>query len=178
MSTDSVREFCRIARERSAANDLAMRQLYGNPGHQVGVLRQELDSMVRAIWLGHCDDSERQRLAVLFQQSGEFRAISGGRITDAEMVALANGLHGWTQRVYKFGCSFIHLSLAHDFKNQDPFAALSQTDRQEIIDHVSHYHMYPLPSDFRFDDLLPILPFVFSKIRGNLECELAALERK
>ena len=163
-------------RERSLANEQAMHQLSGLPGHQVGILRQELDSMVRAIWLGHCSAAERQRLAEMFQQSGEFRQVSGGRITDVAMVALAGRLHGWTQRVYKFGCAFIHLSTAHDFQNRDPFLELSVSDRREIIEHISNYHFIRLPETFGFADLIPVLPQVFEKIRGNLECELSHLE--
>lgn len=132
--------------------------------------------MVRAIWLGHCNPAERQRLAEMFQQSGEFRQVSGGRISDAAMVALAGRLHGWTQRVYKFGCAFIHLSTAHDFHNRDPFLELRVTDRLEIIEHISNYHFLRLPENFGFGDLVPILPQVFAKIRGNLECELSHLE--
>lgn len=153
-----------------------MNQLSRLPGHQVGILRQELDSMVRAIWLGHCNPAERHRLAEMFQQSGEFRQVSGGRITDAAMVALAGRLHGWTQRVYKFGCAFIHLSNAHDFQNRDPFVDLTDFDRREIIEHISNYHGLRLPESFGFHDLVPVLPQVFDKIRGNLECELSDLE--
>lgn len=153
-----------------------MNQLSGLPGHQVGVLRQELDSMVRAIWLGHCNASDKQRLAELFQQSGEFRKVSGGRITDTEMVSLAGSLYGWSQRVYKFGCAFIHLSNLHDYQNRDPFLDLSDLDRREIIEHISNYHSVRLNDDFSLDDLVPVLPRIFEKIRGNLECELADLE--
>ena len=176
MSSVAIREFCRIVRERSWANEQAMNQLAGLPGHQVGVLRQELDSMVRAIWLGQCDTAEQHRLAELFSESGEFRRVSGARITDAEMVALARNLHGWTQRVYKFGCAFIHLSNLHDYLNRDPFLDLSDLDRRESIEHVSNYHFLRLNDDFSFDDLVPVLPKVFDKIRGNLECELTHLE--
>lgn len=176
MSKAAIQEFCRIVRERSSTNEQAMNRLSDLPGHQVGILRQELDSMVRAIWLGHCDGVERQRLAQLFQQSGEFRQVSGGRITDAAMVALAGRLHGWTQRVYKFGCAFIHLSTAHDFHNRDPFVDLSVSDRREIIEHISNYHSIRLPETFGFADVVPVLPRVFEKIRGNLECELVILE--
>ena len=33
-----------------------------------------------------------------------------GRVTDREMVDLANRLQGWTASVYEFGRGFIHLS--------------------------------------------------------------------
>lgn len=132
--------------------------------------------MIRAIWLRHCDPGERQRLAELFQHSGELRQVSGGRITDAAMVALADRLHGWTQRVYKFGCAFIHLSTAHDFQNRDPFLDLSASERREIIEHISYYHFIRLTESFGFADIVPVLPQVFEKIRANLECELAGLE--
>ncbi|MDX2065705.1 MAG: hypothetical protein SFX74_08195 [Fimbriimonadaceae bacterium] len=153
-----------------------MNQLSGLPGHQVGILRQELDSMVRAIWLVDCDAEERQRLAEMFQEPGELLRDRGGRITDARMVNLANQFHGWTKRVYKLGCAFIHLSLAHDFQNRDPFIDLSSSDRREIIEFISQYHFVQLPDNFGFMDVVPLLPRVFDKIRSNLLCELQKLE--
>ena len=153
-----------------------MSQLAGLPGHQASVLRQELDSMVRAIWLQHCDDIERQRLIEVFLRDGEFRKQTGGRITDADMVVLSESLHNWTQRVYKFGCAFIHLSNLHDYRRRDPFLDLCEADRTEIIEHVSNYHFIRLSNDFGFNDLVHVFPQIFQKIRRNLECELERLE--
>lgn len=132
--------------------------------------------MVRAIWLKHCNVAERDRLCRVFLQTGEFRKASGGRVTDAEMVALSERLHNWTQRVYRFGCAFIHLSNLHDYEQRDPFLALSESDRREIIQHVGYYHAYPLSPTFTFADVIPVLPSVFEKISANLDCELRALE--
>lgn len=45
------------------------------------------------------------------------------------MVDIAQKLQGWTQSVYKFGCTSIHLSGLHDYKDGAPLALLSQEDR-------------------------------------------------
>ena len=49
------------------------------------------------------------------------------------MVDLAQGLHGWTQLVYRFGCSFIHLSDLHDYQARDPFNLLRFEDGPRAI---------------------------------------------
>ena len=150
----------------------------GLAGQMIAVLRQELDSMVRVIYL-LTQKSERRTALIEASVNGEkwSQDASRAKVTDKEMVDLAQTLQGWTQSVYKFGCAFIHLSSLHDYNDRDPLAQLSAQERDDILKHCRHYHGGPSNSDAGFSSLVPYLPRVLEKIAGNLECYLAALEK-
>ncbi len=134
--------------------------------------------MVRCIYL-LTQGPERRELLIDASVSGEKWPQQGSRakVTDKEMVDLAQSLQGWTQSVYKFGCAFIHLSGLHDYNDRDPLAQLPVEEREDILQHCRYYHGGPHPGAERFNDLVPYLPRVLEKISANLECYLAALEK-
>jgi hypothetical protein len=60
---DDIKKFCEILRKRSAEHSEAMNRVHDLPGIMASILRQELDSMVRAIYLlAITDIKERKRL--------------------------------------------------------------------------------------------------------------------
>lgn len=137
--------------------------------------------MVRVIYLlklkGH---GERRRL-ILSTLNGEpwkVRTMEGKlrKVTDREMVDLAQQLQGWTRSVYKFGCAFIHLSDFHNHHVQNPFDRLPSQEKQSILDHMRHYHHGPLTDSLSVEELSMYIPAVFDKITSNLECYLEDLE--
>lgn len=146
-------------------------------GQMVSVLRQELDSLVRVIYL-LTQSPERRETLIDASVGGEkwSKESSRAKVTDNEMVELAQTLQGWTRSVYKFGCAFIHLSGLHYYNDRDPLSQLPSEERRDILEHCRYYHGGPAPSAERFDDLVPYLPRVLEKIAGNLECYLVALE--
>ncbi|MFN7954962.1 MAG: hypothetical protein U0610_24765 [bacterium] len=154
-----------------------MRRLDGLPGQIVSILRQELDSMVRLIFLlAQPDRSYRHALIDAAVHDKKWTAPSSRRkITDREMVSIANGLHGWTESVYRFGCGFIHLSALHDYRSRD---ALDQLDgeKEAVLHHLRYYHGGPHQANPTFEDIEPFLPRVFEKIADNLERYVTALE--
>lgn len=172
--------FCRQIRARSMEHRQAIHLLHPKSlsAQVVAILRQELDSLVRVIYLLSITD--KQRRAELLQASIDGRkwTAPGSRksITDREMVDLAQHLHGWTQSVYRFGCGFIHLSNFHDYRQRDPMAALTSEEREAILQHMRYYHGGPTGQNPSFQDIIPYLPQVFFKIADNLECYLAELE--
>lgn len=151
----------------------------GLVGQMISVLRQELDSMVRVIYL-LAQSTERQELLIEASVRGEkwTQEASRARVTDKEMVDLAQHLQGWTQSVYKFGCAFIHLSNLHDYNDRDPLQQLPEAERRDIIAHCRHYHGGPNVGTERFKELVPYIPSVFQKIAGNLELYVVDLEKK
>ncbi len=177
---DAVAVFARQVRARSAEHAAALHVLgpAGLHSAAVGILRQELDSMVRVIFLLAMKD-RRQRMKLIEDSVAgrPWRRTNGRRITDREMVNLANTLTGWAASVYKFGCAFIHLSKFHDRAARDPFKALPTSERRHIISHVEHYHGAFRTKTPGIDDLLPLIPRVFTKVTDNLRCQLDALER-
>lgn len=150
----------------------------GLAGQMVSILRQELDSMVRVIYL-LTQRPERRELLIEASVKGEKWSQESSRVTvtDREMVDLAQGLQGWTQSVYKFGCAFIHLSGLHDYNDRDPLAQLPGEERSDILEHCRHYHGGPSIDKTGFEALVPFLPRVLDKIASNLESYLIALEK-
>ena len=98
------------------------------------------------------------------------------QITDREMVGLVNQLQGWTKSVYKFGGAFIHLSNSHAYNSKNPFESLSNTEKEDILSHMRHYHGGPSTDSPSFEELATYFPMVFVKIASNLECHLKELE--
>lgn len=137
--------------------------------------------MVRVIYLLSLGPAERDRL-IEDTLSGVRWEISTARgrkkmVTDKEMVDVAQNLEGWTLSVYRFGCAFIHLSDFHNHLARDPFMALPNEEREDVLAHMRHYHGGPA-SDFpSLDEILCYIPRVFEKIASNLECYLKNLER-
>ena len=178
LATQNLEDFCRQVRAQSQDHLSGMEQLCNLPGLQVSILRQELDSMVSVIFLlGQADRNYREQLiaesldGIRWKRSGK-----NGFVTDREMVELAQGFHGWTKSVYKFGCAFIHLSNMHDYMVRDPLVNISNEERQSILEHLRHYHGGPNSENPSFHDIVPYPPRVLEKVAGNLECYLVDLE--
>lgn len=57
---DDLDKFCNIVKKRSEENAKTIKLLYENQlyGNCVGILRQELDSMVRVLFLLTCEQSQ------------------------------------------------------------------------------------------------------------------------
>jgi hypothetical protein len=181
MEEAPVKVFCRLVRARSRENSGALRCLHkadaGFVSPMVSIVRQELDSMIRAIYLLSIAEMEyRNALVLASVENRPWRTKNGRKITDRMMVDLAQRLHGWTQSVYTFGCAFIHLSSFHDHGHRDPIKAISADERAAILRHMRYYHGGPAGPEFSLDDLVPYLPSVLEKISANLECYLKDLE--
>ena len=160
-----------------------MRRLNDLPGMMSSILRQELDSMVRVIYLLNISDLEERNRLIVQMLNGEVWTVltdkgKSKKVTDKDMVELANNLQGWTLSVYKFGCSFIHLSKYHDYSDENPFDLLSSEEQKSILKHMRYYHGGPKNSSPNFDEFVTYFPSVFDKISGNLECYLNDLELK
>lgn len=179
-SMNFLEVFCRQVRTRSEEHRRAVWLLYAErlPSPIVSILRQELDSMVRVIYLLSVPDADYREELLKASVEGRQWTEKGGkkRITDREMVNLATKLQGWTESVYRFGCAFIHLSSFHDYKERDPMHMISADEKQAILKHMRHYHGGPIEPDPKFDDLIPYLPQVFEKISSNLEHYVRDLE--
>jgi hypothetical protein len=172
--------FCRQVRQRSRENSAALALLHGQAltGNIMGVLRQELDSMVRCIFLLSVTDRQyRERLLHESVNGQKWHTQNGkGFVTDKMMVDKASELHGWSQNVYRFGCGFIHLSSFHDYSHRDPLDSLTPEERRNIAGYLRDYHHVEMDETTTFRDITHILPAVFKKISGNLECTVEELE--
>ena len=176
---ETTAQFCEIIRQRSQAHKKAIDLLSESDltGQVMSVLRQELDSMVRVIYLLSLSLNERSSLINL-TLTGKKWKIGKTRITDKQMVDLADTLNGWTKSVYKFGCAFIHLSSFHDYVNNDPFKNIDDEEYDSIKLHLNNYHDFALANHLTILEIKPYLPKVFNKIQSNLECYINHLEQQ
>lgn len=174
---EQINQFCKLVRQRSNDNRNAVKLLYDNKlyANAFAILRQELDSLVRVLHI--LLQNEEPRKIQLIES-----CLQGNRwnITDASMVTEANKLNGWEKFVYKFGCSFIHLSNLHDFNAIKPSEILTEQERTDIVSYINNYHYWDktekFPINFTLDDISLQLLNIFEKIADNLECYLKKLE--
>jgi len=145
----------------------------------VSILRQEVDSLVRVVFLLTQKDRAYRKQLIEDAVAGRRWRRPGSKqiVTDREMVDLADTLHGWTKSVYAFGCAFIHLSNFHDYRARDPLYQISDSEREAILGHLRNSHGGPHGSEPSFSDIVPLLPMVFTKIADNLECYVKSIER-
>jgi hypothetical protein len=177
--------FCDMIRNRSNENRKAIQSFHTlqeviSPAFSI--LRQELDSMIRVIYLLSVTDiAQRRRLidSTLQSKKWKVRTANGSwrDVTDREMVDLSQRLQGWTQSVYKFGCAFIHLSDFHNHLGQNPFDSLKESEREDILSQMRNYHGGPLRDNPDMAELASYVPKVFEKIASNLEYYLKQIEQ-
>lgn len=130
--------FCRMIEERSREHHEAMRVALAKGWLAItsSVLRMELDSMIRIIWLLRHPDTREQILASCV--AGQGFSEGRKRISDSEMAKCATRENDWVQAVYRFGNTFVHLTNAHDYAVHDPFRAYEHRD--EGIEFLNRYH--------------------------------------
>jgi hypothetical protein len=98
---DNTETFCRQVRARSAENQRAVAALAAAPGQLVSILRQELDSLVRVVFLLAQADTQYRKRLITESVAGKrwLRRHARQPVTDREMVELTNKRHGWTKSV-------------------------------------------------------------------------------
>lgn len=171
--------FCQILKERSAEHISAGNLLFtsGHYGQLISILRQELDSLVRVVFLLSKDLSAREHfIGQTLNNTKWTQPGSRTIVTDRQMVDLANILYGWTNSVYKLGCAFIHLSPLADYKNNNPFQHLTQIEINDIKQHLHKYHNFNLAEELTMTTISPYLLRVLDKVSSNLAYYIEFLE--
>ena len=109
MKTNNINLFCDIVTQRSgehscAINILLQQQLYGQV---ISILRQELDSMVRVMFLLSISDLNLREHFINQTLEGIKWSYPNTKkvVTDKQMVDLADKFYGWHFFVYKLGCA-------------------------------------------------------------------------
>jgi hypothetical protein len=172
-------QFCQILEERSAENVSAGQLLFNNRlyGQIISVLRQELDSLVRVVFLLSKDLNTRQYFILQTLQNTKWTLPNSRTVvTDRHMVDLTDRLHGWTNSVYKLGCALIHLSPMVDYRNSNPFHQLEPTEINDIKQHLHNYHGFQLTDPLNMDTVRPCLLRVLDKVSSNLEYYISCLK--
>ena len=175
-------KFYNLIKHRSIDNQKAFDVLYKNKlyGHCMSVLRQELDSYIRVMFLETSTNKEhlmRQTLSGI-----KWNITSNGqtiKITDRYMLDNMKDYHMdvWEcEYIYKIGCFFIHLSKFHNYEIENPFAQYSEIDKQKIVQFIKSRHGYEKDASQlnvnNVETLIPFLPLIMNKISSNLQCKL------
>lgn len=175
-----MRELIKLIKARSDEHEVAFSRIHDLPGSMMSILRQELDSLIRVLYLLSMPDmAERARLMACTVRGERWSVLTAKHkqavVTDAMMVEVAEKFEGWARSVYKFGCAFIHLSNFHGYNAQNPLESISAEERADILSHMRHYHGGPASDNPSFHELASYFPRVFEKIKGNLEFYLDSL---
>ncbi|CCZ07408.1 hypothetical protein [uncultured Culturomica sp.] len=173
MNTNSnTNLFCDIVSQRSKEHTCAFNLLLqqGLYGQVMSILRQELDSMVRVMFLLSLQDIELREHFICQTLNGQKWTYPNSKriVTDKLMVDLAADLNGWSLFVYKLGCAFIHLSAMNYYKNSNPFLLLPASERDDIKRFLNHYHGFSLEEELNVDTIIPYFDKVFDKVSSNL----------
>ena len=172
--------FIEIIKSRSDEHESAFSRIHDLPGAMMSILRQELDSLIRVLYLLSISDINERKRLMECTLSGERWKVTTAKgkqadITDAMMVEVSEKFEGWARSVYKFGCAFIHLSNFHGYHASNPLETLSAEEKADVLNHMRHYHHGPQSDNPTFQELASYFPGVFEKIKGNLECYLEDL---
>ena len=166
-----IDRFHRLVQNRTKENMNSVNVLInsGNYSVAIGLLRQEIDTFVRLVYLAKVSDIEAKQLVsdLVAGKQWQHKSGKGGRITDREMVNEAKQQYFWVEIAYEFGCKLIHLSEIHDYENIDPFTRISINDKKEIISYLKSYHGYG-ETNIDIERFINFLPMVINKIQGKV----------
>jgi hypothetical protein len=169
--TSEIDRFHRLVQNRTKENMKSVAILInsGNYSVAIGLLRQEIDTFVRLVYLGKVSDDEAKRLVndLVDGKQWQHKFGKSGRITDREMVNEAKQKYFWVEIAYEFGCKLIHLSEIHDYENIDPFTRISFKDKNEIISYLKSYHGYS-ETNIDIERFITFLPSVMKKIQDKV----------
>ena len=173
--SEIISQFIELVKNRSEENRLSLNNLYENHllGNCISILRQEIDTFIRIIYLGRLDSvHERERLITLTFNDEKWNTLTINNktknITDKDMVDIASEIKGYVQYLYKFGCGFIHLSNYHNYKTENPFDRLNLGEQIDIKFYLHQYHGFPIENDLTIETIEYLIPDVFNKISQNM----------
>ena len=180
---EKVNNFCALVRARSQENLKSLLLLVDNGSFSIaiGLLRQELDSLIRVAFL--CDNGASSEISLSLindllegkQWKRTTKKNKKARITDREMINIASSLGGWVEIIYSFGCKLIHLSDIHGYKTNNPQKNITDKDKKEIIKYLYGYHGYPY-GDIEQIHIEEYLPKVMKKLVENVEYYIKKIE--
>jgi hypothetical protein len=182
---NQTQKFCNIIRKRSVEHAIAMARLSDMPSMMISILRQELDSLIRAVYLNSLEDAlERQRL-INQTLDGDRWTVETAKgkskpLTDREMVELCNEIFGWTEMVYDFGCSLVHLSDLHGVANDEDIENFFplEISKDTVLHYLRDFHDGPNSDNPTLEEISEYFPEILKKIADNLEFYLKEIEAK
>jgi|GEM_PF-3999989 hypothetical protein len=145
-------------------------QHYGNC---ISIMRQELDQLIRLLFLLHSNPEEKKQFIYSSINSQKWYIVGkDGRkeyITEDMLLRFAETLEGWERSIYEFGFSFGDLSANFNYGSRDPIKSMNDFDRQKLRKYITEYHIKDFPGDFSLSDLIPALPSIIEAISDKLK---------
>ena len=170
----NIKKYCDIVRESSNENEIAIQWLYENKLYKkvIGTLREELELYIRTFYLLNQNQIERERILNSFFEGFKWK------VTEREMVNFAqnNSFKGWEEITYQIGCYFIHLTVLHNWSQEDITKFITLTEKKILINYINKYHNANLTIDSKFEDIIKFSLDIFYKIKDNMEYQLEQLE--
>lgn len=90
--------------------------------------------------------------------------------------ATKNSGQGWEEITYKIGCYFIHLTIFHNWSNEDIAKFITTTQKNILINYINKYYNASLDFDSTFEDIIQYSLDIFEKIKDNMEYQIEQLE--
>lgn len=170
----SLADFIELAKKRNADHIEAFRRLVGMPSQQAGIIRYEIDTLIRVAYVFSLSLPDREVFCAKFFESGKFCDISSGkRLTDKVLV---DRIQGWESFAYQVGCGFAHLSYLHSEKPCFDLSKILGVGSSQTEKYLNEYHNRPIVGHLQLGTVLPYLPAVFEKIYGNTQYYIEELE--
>ncbi|MCL7987389.1 hypothetical protein M8998_05485 [Sphingobacterium sp. lm-10] len=180
--SDIKQKYIALIQKRSEENEKAIMLLFDQNliGNCIAILRQELDSFIRVMYLGRISDfHERERLMNQTLLGEKWSILTPNNkikyVTYRDMVEKSTELKGYIQYVYKFGCAFIHLSDFHNYIEENPFEKLDYSEQFDIVLYLHQYHGFNRNSELTVENISYLIPNIFEKISKNLTCYFSAI---
>lgn len=171
---NSIKKYCNIVRCSSNENEMSIKWLFENKLYKkvIGTLREELELYVRTFYLLNQTPIKREKLLNNF-----FRGFKWG-VTEKVMIDFTknNSNQGWEELTYKIGCYFIHLTVFHNWSNEDITKFVTPYEKYMLINYINQYYNASLNINSTFEDIIQYSLDIFKKIKDNMEYQLKQLE--
>lgn len=144
----------------------------------VGILREELELYIKTFYLLNQDILTKESLLKQFFKYNQLSNSKGVILRDREIlnfVTEING-YGWEELTYKYGCYFIHLTVFHNWSDEDVTEIIKPHEKKMLIEYINQFHSANLTINSTFEDIIKYSLVVFEKIKTNMECSLKKLE--
>lgn len=171
---DNIKKYCDIVRGSSSENETAIEWLYENRLYKkvIGTLREELELYVRTFYLLNQEQIDRETLLNDFFNGFKWK------VTEKKMVDFTkdNSAQGWEEITYLIGCYFVHLTVFHNWSNEDITKFVTVYEKQILVNYINQFHNASLNINSTFEDIIQYSLDIFKKIKSNLEYQLEQLE--
>jgi len=148
-------------------------------GNCISIMCQELDQIIRLLFLLNSIPSERKQFMESSINSQKWYRLNSDNkkehISDEMLLKFTETLREWDKSIYEFGFSFKSLSNNFNYGSKNPIKSMSEQDREKLHSYITEYHNRDFPDDFTLDDLIPVLPDIIERISTNLQSYMERL---